>query len=148
MSERDGRGRWLKNCAPGPGRRPGFRARLNEMVTRMLAEDFEQHGRQVIAAVRATKPEAYLDACVKLLPKQTQTEAFSQLGHLTDAELDEIEQYLAASRARLVKQLERIEASVGTSTLVHQSPVVDAGPSDDAGQDAPPIADPESPSGQ
>jgi hypothetical protein len=96
-----------KGCAPGPGRPKGVRNRLTELVTTVLSEDFEQHGVEVIKAVRAKYPQIYLSCVVSLLPKQQQVEKLSPLGELSDAELEELQVHLASVRAKLVRQLEQ-----------------------------------------
>jgi hypothetical protein len=47
-----------------------------------------------------------LSAVVSLLPKQTTVETLSPLGDLTDEEIAMLDEMLAASRARLVRELE------------------------------------------
>jgi hypothetical protein len=80
------------------------RNRLTETVTRVLSEDFELHGRDVIERVREKYPQIYLSAVVSLLPKQQQVEKISPLGELTDEELVMLEEMLAAGRAKLIEQ--------------------------------------------
>jgi hypothetical protein len=91
----------------GPGRPKGQRNRLTELVTTVLSEDFELHGKEVIERVRTKYPQIYLSAIVSLLPKQQQIEKLSPLGELTDAELVLLEEHLAAVRAKLVRELEQ-----------------------------------------
>jgi hypothetical protein len=95
-----------KGCAPGPGRPKGSRTRLQEFVIEMLDADFREHGKDVLERVRAKWPQVYLTAVINLLPKQTQTETVSPLGHLTDAELDLLEQMLASERAKTVQAID------------------------------------------
>lgn len=94
-----------KGCAPGPGRPKGARTRMQEFVIEMLDADFREHGHDVLRRVRAKWPQIYLSAIVSLLPRQSQT-IESPLADLTDQEIETIEQMLAASRAKLVQQLE------------------------------------------
>jgi hypothetical protein len=54
----------------GGGRPKGARAKLHELAVEMLRDDFEMHGREVIARVREKKPEVYLASVVSLLPRQ------------------------------------------------------------------------------
>ena len=99
----------------GPGRPPGVRNKLTETVTAVLSEDFELHGREAIERVREKYPQVYLSAVVSLLPKQQQVEKLSQLGHLSDEELALVEEMLAASRAKLVRELERHNGAVNST---------------------------------
>ena len=94
-----------KNSGSPSGRPKGMRNRLTETVTNVLSEDFELHGKEVIARVRDKYPQIYLSAIVSLLPKQSQT-IESPLADLSDEEIEMIEEMLAASRARLVRKLE------------------------------------------
>ncbi len=50
----------------------------------------------------------YLASVVSLLPKQSQIEKRSPFDDLTDAELDELEEYIAGMRAKTVAQLELV----------------------------------------
>ena len=58
--------------------------------------------------VRERKPEVYLASVVSLLPKQSQIEKRSPFDDLTDAELDQLEEYIAGMRAKTVTQLELV----------------------------------------
>ena len=90
----------------GPGRPVGARSKLNELAVALLHEDFAKHGADVIRHVRERKPEVYLASVVSLLPKQSQIEKRSPFDDLTDAELDQLEEYIAGMRAKTVTQLE------------------------------------------
>ena len=68
---------------------------------------FNQHGAETIEKVRQTKPGLYLSLVVSLLPRQLSIEHANPLSDLSDEELQRIEEYLAASRAKLVRKLER-----------------------------------------
>ena len=92
----------------GPGRPIGARSKLNELAVALLHEDFAKHGVEVIKRVRERKPEVYLASVVSLLPKQSQIEKRSPFDDLTDAELDQLEEYIAGMRAKTVAQLELV----------------------------------------
>ena len=104
----------------GPGRPVGARSKLNELAVALLHEDFAKHGADVIRRVRERKPEVYLASVVSLLPKQSQIEKRSPFDDLTDAELDQLEEYIAGMRAKTVAQLELVanneEAAVQPSS--------------------------------
>jgi hypothetical protein len=93
-----------KGCAAGPGRPPGARNKLTEVALAALGDDFAEHGAAVIEEVRKTKPHVYLQVVASLLPRQVQMEKLSPLGELTDAVLEE---HLAATRAKLVREIEQ-----------------------------------------
>ena len=82
----------------GPGRPVGARSKLNELAVALLHEDFAKHGADVIRRVRERKPEVYLASVVSLLPKQSQIEKRSPFDDLTDAELAQLEEYIAGMR--------------------------------------------------
>jgi hypothetical protein len=68
---RDARsGRFISGGKPGPGRPKGSRNRHTENFLREFADDFELHGRAVIAKVRSEKPEVYLRIAADLLPRE------------------------------------------------------------------------------
>jgi hypothetical protein len=92
----------------GPGRPVGARSKLNELAVALLHEDFAKHGADVIRRVRERKPEVYLASVVSLLPKQSQIEKRSPFDDLTDAELGQLEEYIAGMRAKTVTQLELV----------------------------------------
>jgi hypothetical protein len=103
-----------KNLAPyafqpghpgGPGRPKGSRSRLQEFVLKLINEDFQEHGKDVLERVREKHPQIYLMGVLSLLPKQTQ-KIESPFVDLSDEELQLLEEHLAAARARLVLELE------------------------------------------
>lgn len=56
---------------PGnPGRPKGSRNKLGEAFISALADDFDQHGPEVIAQVRLEKPDVYMKVCASILPKE------------------------------------------------------------------------------
>ena len=95
----------MNGSAAGPGRPSGKRNYLAECVLQALGDDFAVHGPAIIAEVRRTKPTVYLQCCVSLLPKQLQVERSSPLGDISDEELGQLEQLLAALRAKPVLEL-------------------------------------------
>ena len=107
----------------GPGGPVGARSKLNELAVALLHEDFAKHGADVIRRVRERKPEVYLTSVVSLLPKQSQIEKRSPFDDLTDAELAQLEEYIAGMRANTVTQLELVannEAAAAESSAVKE----------------------------
>jgi hypothetical protein len=90
----------------GGGRPPGSRTKLSETMLQLLAADAAENGAAVIAEVRKTKPTVWLQVICSLLPKQLHVERSSPFADLTDEELAALQEMLAASRAKLVSQLE------------------------------------------
>jgi ribosome-binding ATPase YchF (GTP1/OBG family) len=101
--------RWQPGNPGGPGRPKGSRSKLQEIVLKALHEDFEQHGVEAIRRVRERRPEAYLAACVSLLPKQQQ-KIESPFENLTDEELEQLEKFLKMARAKTAPTI--IDANV------------------------------------
>lgn len=52
------------------GRPKGSRNKLGEAFLKEMLEDFEEHGRDVIAVVRAEKPDQYLKVVASILPRE------------------------------------------------------------------------------
>ena len=64
---------WKAGQSGNPAGRPkGSRNKLGEDFVRALQEDFTEHGKSVIATVRAEKPADYLKVVASLLPKQVE----------------------------------------------------------------------------
>jgi hypothetical protein len=95
-------------------------------MLQMLDADWREHGAEVLERVRERWPQVYLTACISLLPKQQTIEKLSPLDHLSDDELDLVEQVLKSNRAKLVQQIEAV-------AIEHESaaePVIELEPQD------------------
>ena len=89
---------------PGnPGRPKGSRNKLGEAFIAALHDDFEQHGVDVIEAVRRDRPQDYMRVVASLLPKEFKIETVSEL---TDEQLD-------ARIRQLVDVVGRFEGGTG-----------------------------------
>lgn len=51
------------------GRPPGSRSKLSESYLKALADDFQEHGVKTIQKLREEKPDIYVGAIGKLMPK-------------------------------------------------------------------------------
>lgn len=83
----------LKPFAPGQsgnpkGRPQGSRNKLGEAFLEAMLNDFNEHGVQVIAQVRAEKPDQYLKTIAMILPKDLNVNV-NHMDALTDDELIE-----------------------------------------------------------
>ena len=77
------------------------RRAFNKRFLLDLAEDWQQHGREVFKRVRRESPAAYLKVCAMLVPKEMKVEHSSGLKDLTD---EQLEQAIAAIEAMLAAQ--------------------------------------------
>ena len=89
------RGRFKPGISGNPNGRPkGSRNRLTDQVLKSIADDFAQHGAEVLERVRREEPATYLKMIVSLLPRELilQYENFrpSEAGTLDDGELMEL----------------------------------------------------------
>jgi hypothetical protein len=73
---------------PKGGRVAGARSRLQSTFVIALADDFEQHGVDVIRLCRQERPEGYLKICASLMPREFVFE--SALVSLDDEEIDDL----------------------------------------------------------
>jgi hypothetical protein len=76
-----------------------------------LAEDWEQHGREVFKRVRRESPAAYLKVCAMLVPKEVKLEhSTSAIKAMTDEQLEQaieaIQAMLAAQAGEAAKVIE------------------------------------------
>ena len=94
-----------RGCKPGPGRPRGSRDKLSQALIDVLSADFEKHGQDVVRRVREKQPGLYLNAMISLAPRVMQQDR-SIFNDISDAELALMEEFLVASRARLVRQIE------------------------------------------
>jgi hypothetical protein len=80
------------------GRAKGSRDTLSRSVLSALCRDFDTHGSEVIAAIRADDPATYLKLCLQIMPKQDEA-VDHPLGRISDDELDYLERLLSQRRA-------------------------------------------------
>ena len=102
-----------------PGGSPeATRRAFNKRFLLDLAEDWQQHGREVFKRVRRESPAAYLKVCAMLVPKEVKLEhSTSAIKEMTD---EELEQAIQAIRAMLAAQAEKtkiVEATAEPTAL-------------------------------
>ena len=84
---------------PNPGGSPeATRRAFNKRFLLDLAEDWQQHGPEVLKRVRRESPATYLKVCAMLVPKEMKLEYQGGIKAMTDEQLD---QALAALRQLL-----------------------------------------------
>jgi hypothetical protein len=79
---------------PSRGRQKGARDRFSAAFLTDFADDYEQHGKAAIQAVREKDPGTYMRVAASLLPKQVEISEDSELARYTDDEIEEMYQEL------------------------------------------------------
>src|SRR5262249_28881450 len=113
-------GRFAKGVSGNPGGSPeATRRAFNKRFLLDLAEDWQQHGREVFKRVRRESPAAYLKVCAMLVPKEVKLEhSTSAIKAMTD---EQIEQAIEAIQNMLAAQADEatkvIEGTAGPAAL-------------------------------
>jgi hypothetical protein len=86
-------GRVNGRFAPGHSGNPGgspeaTRRAFNKRFLLDLAEDWQQHGREVLKRVRRESPAAYLKVCAMLVPREMKLEHSGGVKAMTDEQLE------------------------------------------------------------
>ena len=86
-------GRINGRFAPGHSGNPGgspeaTRRAFNKRFLLDLAEDWQQHGREVFKRVRRESPAAYLKVCAMLVPREMKLEHSGGVKAMTDEQLE------------------------------------------------------------
>src|SRR5207302_10431000 len=83
-------GRFASGYSGNPGGSPeATRRAFNTRFLLDLAEDWEQHGREVFKRVRREAPAAYLKVCAILVPQEMKVEHSAAIKSMTDEELEQ-----------------------------------------------------------
>jgi len=86
------------------------RRAFNKRFLLDLAEDWQQHGREVFKRVRRESPASYLKVCAMLVPKEMQIEHSGGVKAMTDEEIEQaieaIQTMLAARAGEVAKVIE------------------------------------------
>jgi hypothetical protein len=108
-------GRFLAGNGGG-GRKPGSRNRHSENFLAAFADDFEQHGADVIRKVRAEKPDVYLRIAADLLPREAQldinVDVLHDVGNVLEA-FRVMNGVLGTNPEHGMKRLRRIAPALG-----------------------------------
>jgi hypothetical protein len=92
-------GRFAKGFSGNPGGSPeATRRAFNKRFLLDLAEDWQQHGREVFKRVRRESPASYLKVCALLVARETKVEHSGGLKAMTD---EQIERAIEAVQAML-----------------------------------------------
>jgi hypothetical protein len=105
-------GRFARGFSGNPGGSPeATRRAFNKRFLLDLAEDWQQHGREVFKRVRRESPAAYLKVCAMLVPKEVKLEhSTSAIKAMTDEQIEQtieaIQNMLAAQAGEATKVIE------------------------------------------
>ncbi len=95
-----GPGQFKPGQSGNPAGRPkGSRNRLSQKFLGELCADYEEEGLAALKQLRATDPATYFRIIAGLLPKQ-QAEQVNPFAELSDDELNELDRWIDALRAR------------------------------------------------
>src|SRR5262249_37365737 len=82
-------GRFAPGVSGNPGGSPeATRRAFNKRFLLDLAEDWQQHGREVFKRVRRESPAAYLKACAMLVPREMKLEHSGGVKAMSDEQLE------------------------------------------------------------
>jgi hypothetical protein len=91
----------LRRGSGNPGGSPeATRRAFNKRFLLDLADDWQQHGREVFKRVRRESPAAYLKVCALLVPREMKLEHSGGVKAMTDEELERSIELLQAAIAR------------------------------------------------
>src|SRR5258705_6351307 len=109
-------GKFAPGCSGNPGGSPeATRRAFNKRFLLDLAEDWQQHGREVFKRVRRESPAAYLKVCAMLVPREMKVEHSGGVKAMTD---EQIEQAIEAIQTMLAAQAgEAAKVIEGTAEL-------------------------------
>jgi hypothetical protein len=115
-NERNAKGQYLPGVSGNPGGSPeATRRAFNKRFLLDLAEDWQQHGPEVLKRVRRESPATYLKVCAMLVPKEMKLEYQGGIKAMTDEQLD---QALAALRQLLAdREAQALEAASASPAL-------------------------------
>jgi hypothetical protein len=90
-------GRFAPGYSGNPGGSPeATRRAFNKRFLLDLAEDWQQHGREVFKRVRRESPAAYLKVCAMLVPREMKIEHKSGIKEMSDEQLEAAIEMLTA----------------------------------------------------
>ena len=113
-------GRFAPGYSGNPGGSPeATRRAFNKRFLLDLAEDWQQHGREVFKRVRRESPASYLKVCAMLVPREMKLEHSGGVKAMTDEEIERsielIKAMIAEGDAGANAKVIEGEAEVGRS---------------------------------
>ena len=112
-------GRFAPGVSGNPGGSPeATRRAFNKRFLLDLAEDWQQHGREVFKRVRRESPAAYLKVCAMLVPREMKVEHSGGVKAMSDEEIERtIEAIQSMLAARADEAAKVIEGTAGPAAL-------------------------------
>src|SRR5262252_6579204 len=111
-SERNAKGQYLPGVSGNPGGSPeATRRAFNKRFLLDLAEDWQQHGREVFKRVRRESPASYLKVCAMLVPREMKLEHSGGVKAMSDEQIERATEFIkemiakrdAAANAKVVE---------------------------------------------
>ena len=94
-------GRFAPGYSGNPGGSPeATRRAFNKRFLLDLAEDWQQHGREVFKRVRRESPASYLKVCAMLVPREMKLEHSGGVKAMTDEEIERAIEFIKAMIAK------------------------------------------------
>ena len=94
-------GRFAPGFSGNPGGSPeATRRAFNKRFLLDLAEDWQQHGREVFKRVRRESPASYLKVCAMLVPKELKFEHSGGIKAMTDEQIERSIEFIKEQLAR------------------------------------------------
>jgi hypothetical protein len=91
-------GRFAPGYSGNPGGSPeATRRAFNKRFLLDLAEDWQQHGREVFKRVRRESPASYLKVCAMLVPREMKVEHSNPIKDLTDEQIESMIEFIETS---------------------------------------------------
>jgi hypothetical protein len=120
-------GRFAPGVSGNPGGSPeATRRAFNKRFLLDLAEDWQQHGREVFKRVRRESPASYLKVCAMLVPREMKLEHSGGVKAMTDEQLDR-------SIAFIEEMLAQREAGANATVIEGEAEVVPSLPAPGSG---------------
>ena len=113
-------GRFAPGFSGNPGGSPeATRRAFNKRFLLDLAEDWQQHGREVFKRVRRESPATYLKVCAMLVPREMKVENSGGVKAMTD---EQIEEAIAAIKVLAARAGETAQVIEGEAEVVPSLP--------------------------
>jgi hypothetical protein len=122
-------GRFAPGYSGCPGGSPeSTRRAFNKRFLLDLAEDWQQHGREVFKRVRRESPASYLKVCAMLVPREMKVEHSGGIKAMTDEQLETAFELLQGMVDQRLGEKAKIIEGAAETVALPASDVVPDGP--------------------